>query len=147
MNQTSNRDRGSVFAKRVGEYLSKRGHSVHPEYQIDVGMSSRRKKAHAFDYGNESLLVECKFYDWTKGGNNPSGKISTLNEAMMYFHSAGAKYRKMVFISRTEKKGVRQPETFAEYYVRLNGHFIPDDVEVWEFDLALLTARRISADP
>jgi len=147
MDQTSNRERGDVFAKRVGEYLSKQGHSVHPEYPIDVGLSSRRKKAHRFDYGSESLLVECKNYDRTEGGNKPSAKISTLNEAMMFFHSAPAKYRKMVFISRTEKKGVRQPETFAEYYVRLNGHFIPDDVEVWEFDDGLLTARRISAEP
>jgi hypothetical protein len=147
MNQASNRERGDVFARRVGEYLSKRGHVVRPEYPVDVGFNSRHKRAHRFDYGNESLLVECQFYDWTEGGNNPSAKISTLNESMMFFYSAPATYKKMVFISKTEKKGVRQPETFGEYYVRLNKHFIPDGVEVWEFDASLLTARQISAEP
>jgi hypothetical protein len=93
------------------------------------------------------MLVECKYYDWTEGGNNPSAKISTLNEAMVYFHSAPNTYRKVVFISKTERKGTRRPETFAEYYVRLYSHFIPDDVEVWEFDDPSLTARRISGDP
>ena len=145
-NETTNKERGDVFARRVGEYLSREGHTVQREYPVDVGLSSRHKKAHHFDYGNESLLVECKFYDWTAGGNNPSAKISTLNEAMMFFHSAPTTHRKLVFISKTKKNGVRQPETFAEYYVRLNRHFIPDDVEVWEFDEGPLAARRISGE-
>jgi hypothetical protein len=143
MDQPSNRQRGDAFARRVGEYLSRQGHTVQPEYPVDVGLSSSHKRVHRFDYGNGSLLVECKFYRWTEGGNNPSAKISTLNEAMMFFHTAPAKYRKMVFISKTEKKGMRQPETFAEYYVRLNRYFIPDDVEIWEFDDGPLVAQRI----
>ncbi len=142
----SNRERDDLFARRVGEYLSKQGHVVRAEYSVDVGLNSRHKRAHRFDHGNESLLVECKFYDWTEGGNNPAAKISTLNEAMMYFHCAPATYRTMTFISKTQKKGVRRPKTFAEYYVRLNRHFIPDDVEIWEFDEGLLTARQVSGE-
>lgn len=139
----SNWERGNQFARRVGEYLAREGYSVEPEYAVDVGLNSRRKKAHRFDYGSDSLLVECKYYGWTAGGNNPSAKISTLNEAMMYFHTAPKSYRKMVFISATEKKGVRNPETFAEYYVRLHGHFIPDDVEVVELGSDNLSVRRL----
>ena len=139
----SNRERGDWFANRVGEYLTKEGYSVEPEYAVEVGLNSRRKKAHRFDYGNDSLLVECKYYDWTKGGHNPSAKISTLNEAMMYFHTTPKSYRKMVFISATDKKGVRNPETFAEYYVRLHGHFIPDDVEIWEMNSDDLSVTRL----
>lgn len=51
----------------------------------------------------------------------------------------------MVFVSAISKKGVRQPETFAEYYVPLHSQFILDDVEVWKLNNEDLTARRISA--
>ena len=139
----SNKERGDRFAKRVGEYLAKQGYSLEPEYTVDVGLNSLRKKPHRFDFGNESVLVECKFYDWTSGGNNPSAKISTLNEAMMYLFCAPSSYQKMVFVSETDKKGVRNPETFAEYYVRLHGHFIPDDVEFYELNGETLEARKI----
>ena len=139
----SNRERGELFAKRVGEYLARLGHKLRPEYSVDVGLNSGIKKSHAFDFGNEQFLIECKFYNWTAGGNNPSGKIATLNEAMVYFHATPASYTKKLFVSRTDKKGVRRPETLAEYYVRLNGHFIPDGVEVWEFDERVNEARKL----
>ncbi|MEY8198885.1 MAG: hypothetical protein RPS47_06560 [Colwellia sp.] len=96
---------------------------------------------HCFDHGNENILVECKSYNWTSGGNNPSAKISTLNEAMVYFHATPNGYTKKLFIAKTAKKGVRRSETLAEYYVRLNGHFIPDNVEIWEFDSDTSEAR------
>lgn len=139
----SNKERGDQFCGRVGEYLALPGLLVEPEYAVDVGLNSRRKAPHKFDYGNRSLLVECKYYKWTAGGNNPSAKISTLNEAMAYFHTAPKHYRKMVFIASTEKKGVRKPGTFAEYYQRLHGHMIPDDVEVCELNGDSLSVRRI----
>jgi hypothetical protein len=139
----SNRERGDRFAKHVGQYLELQGFAVEPEFSVPVGLNSRNKKDHRFDFGNAGLLVECKFYDWTAGGNNPSAKISTLNEAMMYFHSTPITFRKMLFVSATEKKGVRTPETFAEYYVRLHKHFIPDAVEVWELNIETLNARQV----
>ena len=143
----SNRKKGDAFAGRVGQYLERAGYRVEPEYSVEVGLGTLRRKGHRFDYGSESLLVECKFYDWTAGGNNPSAKISTLNESMIYFHAAPSSFSKMVFISKTEKKGIRNPETFAEHYVRLYGHLVPDDVEVWEFDGESLVARQLLAPP
>ena len=140
----SNRKKGDQFAQRIGEYLAREGFLVNAEYPMEVGLNSRQKKTHRFDHGSEALLVECKCYDWTSGGNNPSAKISTLNEAMMYMYVARKSCRKMVFVSETGKKGVQNPETFAEYYVRLNGHFIPDDVEIWEFNSDELKAKRIT---
>lgn len=140
-----NRNKGDAFAKAVGEFLRRQGYDVEPEYAVEVGLNSKRKKWHRFDFGNHQLVVECKHYEWTKGGNNPSAKISTLNEAMMYFHSTPSSFRKMVFVSATAKKGTRNPETFAEYYMRLHGHFVPDDVEFYELDAATLEARRVAA--
>jgi hypothetical protein len=92
------------------------------------------------------LLVECKYYSFTDGGNNPSARIATLNEAMVYFYSAPVSYRKMLFIPQTTKKGVRMPETLAEYYARLYRHFIPDGVEIWEFDEKSGEARILPID-
>ena len=141
----SNREKGDAFARRVGQYLKHKGHRVKPDYSVEVGLRNLRKKAHRFDYGSKSLLVECKFYDWTAGGNSPSAKISTLNESMIYFHAAPSSFRKMAFISKTGKNGIRNPETLAERYVRMYGHLVPDDVEVWEFDGETLVARQLLA--
>ena len=141
----SNREKGEEFARAVGEYLQLQGFDVEAEYTVEVGLNSKQKKAHRFDFGSNSLIVECKSYEWTEGGHNPSAKISTLNEAMMYFHSAPSTYRKMVFVSLTGTKGVRNPETFAEYYWRLHGHFVPDDVEFYEFDADNMQAKRVNA--
>jgi hypothetical protein len=130
----SNKEKGDAFKQKVGEYLKKQGIRLTSEYRVDVGLSSKYKKQHAFDLGNSEVLIECKYYDWTESDNNPSAKISTLNEAMLYLYTAPTHFKKKVFIKQTSKKGKRQPETFVEYYVRLYKHFIPDGVEVWEFN-------------
>ena len=139
----SNVLRGAEFATAVGKYLAGTGLALTPEFIARVGIGSKSTKDHRFDFGNASVLVECKCYGWTETGNNPSAKISTLNEAMMYFHSTPGIFRKMLFLPRTAKKGSRNPETFAEYYVRLHGHFIPATVEVWEFEIQSNTACQV----
>jgi hypothetical protein len=139
----NNREKGEAFAQKVHEYLQASGLDLQREYVVDVGLSSRHKKKHAFDLGNSKQLIECKYFDWTVGDNNPSGKIATLNEAMVYFFTASSGFQKRIFVKRTGKKGKRQPETLAEYYIRLHRHFIPDDVELWEFDDETRTAKRL----
>ena len=142
----SNREKGAVFARRVGQYLQRKGYRVKPEYSVEIGLGNLRKKAHRFDHGCKSMLVECNSMidGWWK---QSSAKISALNESMIYFHAAPSSFRKMMFISKTGKKGMRNPETFAEHYVRLYGHLVPDDVEVWEFDGETLVSRQLLAPP
>lgn len=130
----SNQTAGSAFTSVVQQYLTKLGHHVQTEYPVEIGFTPSHKKSHRFDLGNDRLLVECKSYTWTSGGNNPSGKISTLNEAMLYLHLTPDIFRKLVFLPKTKTKGTLHKETFGEYYVRLNRHMIPDRVEVWEID-------------
>ncbi len=139
----TNREKGDSFTEKVHEYLRASGNDLQREYVVQVGLSFRRGKKHAFDLGNSSQLVECKYFNWTAGNNNPSGKIATLNEAMLYFLAAPAGFRKQIFVRRTDKKGKRRPETLGEYYTRLYRHFIPDDVGFWEFDDVALSAKRI----
>jgi hypothetical protein len=139
----SNVERGEEFASAVGRYLSGMCLKLQPEYSVPVGIGSKATKDHRFDFGSSEILVECKCYGWTEGGNSPSAKNSMLNEAMIYFHSTPGTFRKMIFLPKTVKAGVRNPETFAEYYVRLHGHFIPASVEVWELDVQGGHARKI----
>jgi len=130
----SNKEKGDAFTQKVAQYFKNQGIQLISEYRVDVGLSSKYKKQHAFDLGNSEMLIECKYYDWTESDNNPSAKISTLNEVMLYLYTAPARFKKKVFVKQTSQKGKRHYETLVEYYIRLYKHFIPDDVEVWEFN-------------
>ena len=140
---TSNRQKGAEFEERVRAYLESLGLDVEPEYEAKVGINRRLKKLHKFDWGSESLLVECKAYDWTAGGNNPSAKLTTVNEAMLYFLGAPRSHRKMLFLAATGRRSGRRAETLGEYYVRTYAHLIPDDVEVHELDPDSLSVRHL----
>ena len=63
VHMASNRHKGDAFAKGVGEFLKSLGHNIQPEHQVRIGIGRTNKKTHKFDWGNESLLVECKAYD------------------------------------------------------------------------------------
>ena len=143
---TTNKDnsaRGRTFEGLVGKYLVERGDIVQPGYSVEVGLNRLWRKAHKFDWGNNTLLVECKDYDWTSSHNIPSAKISTLKEAMLYFMAAPQSHRKMLFIRKTEGRTMTSDETLGEYFVRLYGHLIPEDVEVHELDDNDLSVRQI----
>ena len=116
---------------------------VNPEFEVLISINGRAKKPHKFDWGNDKLLVECKRYTWTSGGNSPSAKFATANEAMLYFIAAPQSCSKMLFMSETERLGKRNPRTLAQSYVERYGHFIPNDVEVYEFSERTLGVRRV----
>ena len=139
----SNRHKGDAFAKGVGEFLKSLGHNIQPEYQVRIGIGPTNVKTHKFDWGNESLLLECKAYDWTESRNVPSAKLTTVTEVMLYFLCAQKPFRKMLFMLATERRPKGNSETLAEYYLRMNGHLIPDDVEVYEFDPDSLLAKQL----
>jgi len=67
--------------------------------------------------------------------------MAEWNEAMYYFYSAPAGYRK-VFFTLKDYSPTRK-ETLTEYYVRTYSHMIPKDVEIWEFDEDLAEATRV----
>ena len=137
----SNVSYGDALTAAVQDYLSTLGRPVQPEFAVEVGLSAVRRKLHTFDLGNDTLLVECKRFAWTAGGNSPSAKLATLNEALLYFVATPAHYRKLLVLAKAP--GTRGGETLAAYYVRRYGHLIPPTVEVWEFDLTARTAERL----
>jgi hypothetical protein len=106
-------------------------------FAVPIGYA--KKKSHKFDLGSEApaVLVECKSCTWTAGGNTPSAKLRSFNEAMLHFAVAPAEYRKVLMLL----KDMRGEESLGCYYLRTQGHLVPDDVEVWEIDLHTSTAE------
>ena len=104
--------------------------TLKPEVEIPIG---HPKTDHAFNLANEnnSIVIECKNYILTKAGNVPREKISTINEAVLYFSFLDANVRKILCLKKSVHP--KRQETFAEYYVRAYGHLLRD-ITVYEID-------------
>lgn len=139
----SNAHAGREFeADALTYFTEKEGLRLFPSFSVLLGASALRK-LHRFDFGNDdpSVLIECKSHKWTESGNMPSAKVTLWNEAMYYFHLAPVHFRKILFV--LEARHDRQPETLAEYYVRINGHLIPNGVSIIEFNSISRAARYV----
>ena len=88
---------------------------------------------HKFDVvsSDGSVIIECKCYTWTEGGNVPSAKLATLDEAVLYMRSVTYKARKIIAIKKAYNHN--NSITLAEYFCDKKGHLL-DDIEVWEVD-------------
>jgi len=136
----SNAHAGSEFEGFVRQFFAAQGIPLEPNFKVEVGVS-QLKKSHRFDLGSEApaIVVECKSHNWTTGGNVPSAKITVWNEAMYYFYVAPAHFRKVLFTL----KSTRGTQTLAAYYIRNFSHLIPQDVEIWEYDVIAHAAQRL----
>jgi hypothetical protein len=127
----SNAHVGREFEGAARAYFAAVGVLPTPEFSAPVGY--KMKKDHKFDLGSEEppILVECKSYTWTSGGNSPSAKIRGLNEVMLLFSVSPIQFRKILFLLRHLKNGV----SLATHYVKTLSHLIGPGIEVWEFDV------------
>ncbi|HNA81417.1 MAG TPA: hypothetical protein PLL19_01810 [Thiobacillaceae bacterium] len=125
----------SYFANEEGLVLT-------TSFSVSLGVNYVRKP-HRFDLGckEPAVLVECKSHNWTETGNMPSAKVTVWNEAMYYFLLAPGHFRKILFV--LEARHPRQRETLAEYYTRINGHLIPRDVSIVEYNSISKSARYV----
>ena len=91
----SNTHVGKEFERKAREYFANHGLSLQEDVSIDIGINGT--KAHRFDLGNrdERVLVECKSHTWTEGGNVPSAKITTWDQAMYMFFAAPIRRRRV----------------------------------------------------
>src|SRR5258708_39592121 len=94
----SNAHVGREFEKAAKVFFAQTGVSLQLGFGILIG--SELTRSHKFDLGSEEppILVECKSYTWTTGGNSPSAKIRGLNEVMLHFSVAPSRYRKILFL-------------------------------------------------
>ena len=129
----SNKTKGDAFRDFAKPILEKELKTeLEPEQKIDIG---NPMKEHAFDLANQdrSVVIECKNYTWTKAGNVPSAKISTLNEAVLYFSFLDYNVQKILCLMKA--KDPKRKETLAEYYVNTYGHLLRDVIvyEIGEY--------------
>ena len=120
----SNKNKGDAFRDFAKPILERELNTeLEPEQKIDIGNPMIK---HAFDLANQdrSVVIECKNYTWTKAGNVPSAKISTLNEAVLYFSFLDCNVQKILCLM--ESKDPKRTETLAEYYVNNYGHLLRD---------------------
>ncbi len=70
----SNAHAGREFEEAAQLFFTETGVALQPGFSVLLG--GREKKSHKFDLGSETppILVECKSYTWTSGGNSPSPK-------------------------------------------------------------------------
>jgi hypothetical protein len=137
---TSNTHVGRDFEKEAQLFFAKEeGTSLQLGFSELVGY--KIKKSHKFDLGskNPPILIECKSYTWTSGGNSPSAKIRGLNEVMLLFSLAPKRYRKILFVLRHMRKDV----SLAAHYLKTQGHLIGPKIEIWEFDPDIKHAKQV----
>jgi hypothetical protein len=135
----SNAHAGREFEEAARLFFAETGIHLQSNFVAQVGYSI--KKPHRFDLGSDNppILVECKSFKWTSGGNSPSAKLQNLNEAMLYFSVCPQHYRRILFVL----KHMRKELSLASHYIKTRGHLIGPGVEVWEFDLDLRQGERV----
>ena len=126
----SNYGKGSAFEKEIHRFLEQKGIGVKKHPKIPIGIKA--KKDHAFDLGNEKLLVECKAYKWTVAGNAPAAKIAALSEAMFYFYLAPKKYAKYFFAKKEYNQ--KNDKTLLKYFIDRYNYLIPSDVVLIDYN-------------
>jgi hypothetical protein len=135
----SNTHVGRDFEEAARLFFAKTGVVLRPKFSLPVGY--KIKKQHEFDLGSDTppILVECKSYTWTSGGNSPSAKIRAMNEVMLHFSVSPPHFRKILFVL----KHLRGEVSLANHYVKTQGHLISPGIEIWEFDLATRQAAQV----
>lgn len=93
-------------------------------------------KDHRFDLVStdtcQHYIGECKNYTWTKGGNVPSGKIASANEAVWYLSFLPDE--KVRFVVMRKDTRPNKGESLAKYYYRTYRHLLRG-VRIFEVDL------------
>jgi hypothetical protein len=133
---------GRDFEIKVRDFFKTIDLDLDKNVIVDIGVCNE-SRPHRFDLGGvqKNIVVECKSHTWTVGGNIPSAKLTTWDQAMYYFFLTPKKYRKIfvVLYDYSEK----HHSSLGAYYLRTRYHLIPSDVEFWEFDETKNIAEKI----
>ncbi len=126
--------RGKQFEIKCNEYFYKYFKDIlFDNNKIKIGLYNNRKD-HKFDFvsNKDKIIIECKSHSWTEGNYSPSAKMSVWNEAMYYFSLSPKEYRKILFVKKSLN---RNGKSLARYYKDTYNHLIPENTEIWEFDV------------
>lgn len=123
---TTNAHAGKLFENKIYDFMRKNGISLDNQKQKKVKIGINSKKDHAFDFGNDNILIECKSQTWTKSGNVPSAKIKNWSDAMFSFYLSPEKYIKLFFVEKSYNQ--KNDKTLLEYFIEHYSYLIPEDV-------------------
>ena len=129
----SNAHVGREFEQKVFDHFKNKIPDLTLNFPVEVGHSL--KKLHSFDLGSktEEVIIECKSHTWTRGNNVPSAKLTTWDQAMLYFYLSPSSFRKVFIVLKDDNKQTH--ESLLSYYLRLHAHLIPEGVEFWEWEM------------
>ena len=125
----SNTEVGKIFEKIIYNFLEKNNVILENQKKVKIGIKA--KKDHAFDLGNDSIIVECKSQTWTESGNAPSAKIKNWSDAMFSFYLAPGKYKKLFFVEMSYNQ--KYCKTLLEYFIEHYFYLIPSDVMLIDY--------------
>jgi len=114
--------RGRQFQEFTQELMASR---FEIPFDLEIGFPiGDPPKDHRFDCVSKDrkIVVECKCYTWTSGQNNPSAKMATLNEVVLYMSFLPPGTKRIIAIKKATDPS--KSETLAEYYCRINGHLL-----------------------
>ena len=94
---------------------------------------------YVINFGN--LFTEGTKYSFNGGYQR---KISTINEAVLYFSFLDANVRKILCLKKSVH--IKKQGSFAEYYVRTYGHLLRD-ITVYEIDESTQEIKKLSPLP
>lgn len=126
---SSNTQAGKDFENKVFKFLEKNGILVEKQKKVEIGINAKKK--HAFDFGNDSVLVECKSHTWTETENTPSAKLKNWSDAMFSFYLAPNKYKKLFFVEMSFSQ--KYCKTLLEYFIEHYFYLIPSDVVLIDY--------------
>ena len=117
----SNTERGKAFQILCRDALKRAlGRDIDLEVPIEIGGG----KCHSFDLATRErdIVAECKAFKFTATGKNPSAKITTLREAVMYLRSIQGNVTRVLIVKHDPHP--KRGETLGRYFVRLNPHLL-----------------------
>jgi hypothetical protein len=121
LNMLSNTERGKAFQLLCRDALKR---ALSRDFDLEVPLQIGGGKSHSFDLAirERDVVVECKVFKFTAGGNNPSAKITTLREAAMYVRSIPGNVERILIVKHDPHP--KREETLGRYFVRPNASFL-----------------------
>jgi hypothetical protein len=104
-----------IFEDRIRNLLEAFYQTSFPKDEL-VNINGKSKKFDFVDSKNK-IVGDCKYYCFTKSGNRPSAKFSTLNEYVWLLQKLPQDWRKFIVIGKDEKLVKKYVD---EYTVWLN---------------------------
>lgn len=131
-NSISNTQVGNDFEALVLEILSEEFPALEKKVSIEIGFE--QKKPHNFDLGSieQKIIIECKSHTWTESNKVPSAKMTTWDQALLYFSLAPLDLKKIFVVKKDINS--RTEESLCQYYLRTHNHLIPRGVEFRELN-------------